>query len=260
MHASNDFQARVEEQFLVALRQQLLGLRSKVETEMSEDNYHLELQRLSEDLVYPKFHLDTPEYVLIRLMGRISVSIGRRLGELYDKTPRLVAAARFGLSPDEVAPSLGGLKLDVGIRFANLAEADVNHVRSTARQHLRCDGEFDGIGIEIRFIFNPNDSSRLRKDVDMCNHLREERLLPVYLVFSTLSPRDEAIARLERAGWQFLIGEEANAFTEALFGVDITRILERPRVRQEIQEEVHQILSGVFDSFAFRAVSERHGL
>src|SRR5690606_12444668 len=88
-----------------------------------------------------------------------------------------------------------------------------------------------GIGIEIRYNFNPNDSARLRKDVAMAENLAFNGLLPIYLVFSGISPRDEAIARLKRAGWSFLIGKPAVQFAKDLLGLDLATILEKPDVQ-----------------------------
>lgn len=50
----------------------------------------------------------------------MSVSVGRRLDEIYDKIPRFVAAARFDLSPEQVAEKFHDLELDIGLRFALL--------------------------------------------------------------------------------------------------------------------------------------------
>lgn len=112
-----------------------------------------------------------------------------------------------------------------------------------------------GVGIEIRYNFNPNDSARLRKDVDMARYVQEQGLYPVYLIYSAISPRDDAIGRLTRAGWTFLQGEQATSFTNELFGADFLGIMERPEVRDRIHEEVRQMMRGIFESYAFKQVA-----
>ena len=187
-------------------------------------------------------------------MGRVSISVGRRLGEIYDKIPRLLAAARFSLAPEEVAPKINGLELDTGLLFDRLDGDDVQHVSSTVIKHIGALEIGNGIGVEVRYNFNPNDSARLRKDVAMAEGLQQEGLLPIYLVFSAISPRDEAIARLTRAGWRFLVGEKALKFSHDLYGVDLTAILRERVIKHEIEREVSAIMDTLFGSHAFTAV------
>jgi len=79
--ADNDV---VRDRFLKELRHHLDGLREKVESDFSLASFQHELSRFRGDPVYSRFTFDRPEYVLIRFMGRVSISIGRRLGEIYD--------------------------------------------------------------------------------------------------------------------------------------------------------------------------------
>ncbi len=188
----------------------------------------------------------------------MSISIGRRLGEIYDKIPRFVAAARFNLNPQQVAPTLGNLELDIALKFSDLSPEDVKYVKGIVEQFLKVDTLSNGVGIEIRYNFNPNDSARLRKDEAMANYVAAENLMPVYLIFSSISPRQEAISRLERAGWTFLIGETAIKFTQALLGMDLGSILDEPTVKEEVQKEVQAILKSMVMSHAFKKVIERH--
>lgn len=210
--------------------------------------------QLQADGIYRAFALDCPEYVLVRLMGRVSISIGRRLGEIYDKVPRLVAAARFNLSQTQVAPKLGGLELDIGLVSTDLAIEDFAHVQAVTKAHVSWDHQYAGVGIEIRYNFNPNDSARLRKDVQMAGYVANAGLLPIYVVFSTLSPRDEAIARLKRAGWNFLIGEDAETYLSDLFGLDVRNVLEDVEVRAEIKKNMGAIMQTMVQSYAFQQV------
>lgn len=182
-----DSNNNVEERFLAILRANLAGLRAKIAADFSEENFLRELNNLRGDPVYSSFAFDSPEYVLIRLMGRVSISVGRRLGEIYDKLPRIVAAARYGLSADQVAPLLEKLELDVALNFSYLSVTDMDEVKRIVNTYLPNSTLNAGVGIEIRYNFNPNDSSRLRKDVDMAQYVSNEGLLPIYLVWSTPS-------------------------------------------------------------------------
>ena len=174
----------IENRFLEELSHHMEGLKIKVNHELCEENYWNELSALQGDRVYSQFGLARPEYVLIRFMGRISVSIGRRLGEIYDKIPRFVASARFGIDIKEISPKLNGLELDMGLQFQDISMEDVNEVRGVTSRYVTLPPNTEGIGIEIRYNFNPNDSARLRKDEEMGEYVLDQRLVPIYLVFS----------------------------------------------------------------------------
>lgn len=246
---------------LNTLRKQLKGLCRKVFDDFGQESYELELQDLKKDSVYPKFSFDRPEYVLIRLMGRLSISVGRRLGEIYDKIPRILASSHYNLDPSDVAPKLDGLELDVGLRFSLISEEQQKLIKETVKLYTQTSvDEQKGVGIEIRYNFNPNDSSRLRKDVKMAELLKNEGLVPIYLVFSSISPREDAIARLTRAGWYFLIGENAIAFLKDILGEDFLNLLENPDIKNEIVKEIDQIMKSLVNSYAFREVLREHDL
>jgi hypothetical protein len=244
----------VEAKFLAALRRHLAGWRAKVAADFSTESYLHELQSLRSDSLYPKFSFDRPEYVLVRLMGRMSISIGRRLGEIYDKIPRFVAGARFNLAPESVAPKMQNLELDIGLRLSQVGADDAQHIAAIIQKFTAKPNPGQGVGIEIRYNFNPNDSARLRKDCDMAAYLVAAGLVPIYLVFSGISPRAEAIARLTRAGWFFLVGPQAAEFSYELFGMNLGDILDQPKIRDEIDKEVSALFDDIFSSPAYREV------
>ncbi|MGP5225948.1 hypothetical protein [Psychrobacter aquimaris] len=241
----------LEAAIIAELRHHLAGWRAKISNDFSKENYDRELELLVSDPLYPKFGLDTPDYVNIRFMGRVSISIGRRLGEIYDKIPRRLAIEKYGLTAQQVSPKLGNLELDVGLRFSELSVADAAFVSNICIRYLNEIIQADGIGIEIRYNFNPNDSSRLRKDEDMANRLISANLRPVYLVFSSISPRQEAISRLERAGWKFLVGQKALDFATEIFGLDLAGIWDRPAIKAEIKREMDGMMSDIKSSHSF---------
>ncbi len=241
----------LESAIIAELRHHLTGWRRKIRSEFEENNFNKELLALKSDPLYPKFNFDTPDYVNIRFFGRVSISIGRRLGEIYDKIPRRLAMERYGISSKQVAPKLGGLQLDISLRFSEVSREDAAYISSVCKKHIKEDIKSDGIGIEIRYNFNPNDSSRLRKDVSMAEKLIDANLRPVYLVFSSISPRQEAISRLERAGWCFLIGQNAIDFSTELLGLDLGSIWDRPAVKNEIKREVDGMMNDIKTSHAF---------
>ncbi len=256
---SKDYESSVEARFLAAIRHHLAGWKTKVATDFSAQGYSKEIQDLAGDSLYPKFALDCPEYALVRLMGRMSVSIGRRLGEIYDKIPRFVAAAKFNIPEDAVAPMIKNLELDIGLRFSQVSEADAEHIKKVIQRFTGQAATGDGVGVEIRYNFNPNDSARLRKDCDMVRYLKSKRLFPVYLIFSSISPRDEAIARLKRAGWAFVIGAKASEFSSELFEIDLRDILDQERIKKEISREVAEMFDDLFSSPAFTKVLKLRG-
>lgn len=246
----------VERRFLDAIKHHLAGWETKIRQDFSLGNYERELTKLQNDPVYSRFALDCPEYVLVRLIGRMSISVGRRLGEIYDKLPRFVASARFNVTPNQVAEKFGGLELDIGLRLIQLSEEDGAHIQTVLSRFGSTASGVDGVGIEIRYNFNPNDSARLRKDVAMVEHLQADNLLPVYLVYSAISPRYDAISRLTRAGWNFLQGEEASKFTTELFTVNFLSLMDKPEVREEIHEQVKGIMRSIFNSAAYAAMAK----
>lgn len=247
----------IREQFWHELEHHLSGWLEKVSEDFSQEAFERELQDLKRDPVYASFGFATAEYVLIRLMGRISISIGRRLGEVYDKIPRLITQARFGLSDEQVAPKIADkLELDVCIPKHSLSKGDAAHVAVVAREFLRSKTLQNGLGIEIRYNFNPNDSARLRKDVEMAQLLKHSGLTPIYLIFSTISPRDEAIARLKRAGWTFLVGDEASGFMRSLIGMDFQSILKE--VRGELDTKVAKIMEQIYTSPAMTKTLQQY--
>lgn len=244
-------EADLEAAIIAELRHHLAGWREKIKNDFSKTNYENELNALKNDPLYPKFNLDTPDYANIRFMGRVSISIGRRLGEIYDKIPRRLAIEKYGITKEQVAPKFGGLELDVGLRFSELQEEAAKFVSNVCRKHINENIETEGIGIEIRYNFNPNDSSRLRKDCDMANKLIDAKLRPIYLIFSAISPRDEAISRLERAGWKFLVGQNALDFATELLGMDLAEIWDRPAIKAEIKKEIDGMMSDIKTSHSF---------
>jgi hypothetical protein len=242
-----------EQRFLSALNHHLEGLKAKVERDFSESAYLKELNALRGDPVYERFGFDCGEYVLVRLIGRMSISVGRRLGEIYDKVPRFVAAARFNITADQVAEVFDGLELDISLRYSLLSPSDRAHITQLISPYTR--EKVAGVGIEIRYNFNPNDSSRLRKDVDVVSKLKAQNLFPVYLTFSSISPRDEAIARLKRAGWIFLQGEEALSFANNLFGVNIMSVLDKPEISKQVKAKTTAIMQSIFTSPAVKQLA-----
>jgi hypothetical protein len=215
------------------------------------------LASLQGDVLYRSFGFAIPEYVLIRLMGRMSISIGRRIGEIYDKVQRFVVARRLGLTDDQATGEYGpsNLRLDIRIPLNLLSAPNKKHVLAVTRRHIPALTVTGGLAIEVRYNFNPNDSARLRKDASFPPLLTVEGLSPIYLVFSGISPREEAMERLRRAGWTFVIGAEASQYMTQLTGIDLQGILNEPAVRQEVDREVASFMSAIYDSPAFCAVA-----
>jgi len=241
-----------EQRFLDALERHLQGWADKIARDFSLANLKAEVAALQGDKVYHNLGFDTPEYALVRLVGRMSISVGRRLGDIYDKVPRFVAAARFGLQPSQIAEMFDGLELDISLRGELLKAGDRKHISKMISSISR--EQCSGLGIEIRYNFNPNDSSRLRKDVDVAGRLKTAGLLPVYLIFSSISPRDDAIARLTRGGWHFFQGQAALSFLNDLLGVDINSVLADPVIAERTREKTNELMQSIFNSDAFRSL------
>ena len=243
--------------FLEELRHHLEGWKEKVDVDFAKENFDKELNGLSVDPVYAKFHLATPDYVFIRLMGRMSVSIGRRLGEIYDKIPRFAAQGRYNLRRDQVVTKLGGLEIDIRLLFSDLKGDDRHHIYEVSSRHLKIDPTvYSGLGIEVRYNFNPNDSSRLRKDKQLAGLMMEQNLYPVCLVFADNSPRlEDAVISLERSGWNFLIAGPALDFMADVVGFDISKALDDAKVSAEIKKETEQFMKKIWGSFAAKQLT-----
>jgi hypothetical protein len=248
----------IEDKFITELKHHLDGLKKKVEGDFNREAFEKELLSLKSDPIYPAFSLATDEYTLIRLMGRISVSIGRRLGEIYDKIPRLIAKISFDIPAERCTPKMGDkLELDICIPFDVLTEEMRKHVISTTVPYAKKISK-NGLGIEIRYNFNPNDSARLRKDVDMVNYLKEDDITPIYLIFSSISPRDEAIARLKRAGWIFIVGDDAVKYAHKLFMLDMAGILNKETVRSEVEKKINNTMKSLYTSYGVKKVFKKY--
>ena len=247
-----------KDRLIEAVRFHLVGLKDKILSDFSQESFEKELERLKSDSVYPKFSFDRPEYVLIRFMGRVSISIGRRLGEICDKVPRILAGIKYDLESSEIAPVFDGLELDIGLRENLLKKKDFEEIKDVCNRFFSKEIVGSGIGIEIRYNFNPNDSARLRKDVNMAGLLKKEGMLPIYLVFSSISPRDDAIARLKREGWLFLVGDDALRFIKQIVGLDISEIFDDHDLKNEIVKTVDEIMKAMVFSYAFKKVISEH--
>ena len=92
----------------------------------------------------------------------------------------------------------------------------------------------------------------------MAELLIEQNMVPLYLIFSTISPREEAIARLTRAGWTFLVGHLAADFMHELIGMDIQTILTAKDVREEVALEMARIMRTMYESYAVRHTLSRY--
>jgi hypothetical protein len=92
----------------------------------------------------------------------------------------------------------------------------------------------------------------------MVDYLRKDGLLPVYLIFSAISPRDDAITKLEKAGWNFLIGDTAIFFGKNLLGLDLAKILDQPNIKSEVKNEINDIMKTIFSSYAFEVITEKY--
>jgi len=248
----------IEKKLIEQINRHLDGLKSKIVNDFSKNSFEEEIEKLKSDIVYSCFSLSNDKYALIRLMGRVSVSIGRRLGEIYDKIPRLIAQIVFDIPEEEIAPKIGNrLELDICLPFDSISKANKTFISKTLKNY-KIKEKINGVGIEIRYNFNPNDSARLRKDVDMVNLLLENKLSPIYIIFSSISPRVDAISRLERAGWQFLIGEQAFNFSNSLFGIDIIDILNKEKIKKEINENINAIMDSLYQSYAFQTIKNNY--
>ena len=124
---------------------------------MSANAYAQEFASLRGDLLYSNFGFAIPEYVLIRRMGRMSISIGRRLGEIYDKVQRFVVARRLGLSDEQATGEYGpnDLRLDIRVPIDLLNADDEEQVRPVTERHLPDLDLTGGLAIEVRYNFNP---------------------------------------------------------------------------------------------------------
>jgi hypothetical protein len=258
MSESSELEAAARSSFLKELRHHLSGWAAKIEEDFSERSYERELSELDGDLVYKSFGFATPEYVLVRLMGRVSISIGRRLGEIYDKVLRELLQTKYNLLPEEVSPILSGLRLDLCIKLEDISSENQARVARLVAEYLPGTDLQSGLGMEVRYNFNPNDSARLRKDVAMAEYVRDEGLLPVYLVFASISPRAEAIARLRRAGWNFIIGEPSIQFINELTGINILAILNEPEIRKEVDDSLARLMKAVLSSHVYQEALRRN--
>jgi hypothetical protein len=242
----------IERNLIQTIRRHFEELHEKIVSEFSDLKFDKELGDLRDDPVYSLWNFDREEYVLVRKIGRISISIGRRLGDIYDKLVREAIKSRFNLTQEQVAPKFGTtnlIELDARIAFNQINDVEKTRIQSIISSYCEKFDEIDGLGIEVRYNFNPNDSARLRKDVAMCELLEDNNLFPIFLIFSTSSPRQDAIGRLTRTGWLFFIGDESYNFLKEITKFDFKRFLIRDDIKQIIVEESDRIFKSLKDKY-----------
>jgi len=79
-----------------------------------------------------------------------------------------------------------------------------------------------------------------------------------YLIFSSISPRQDAISRLERAGWNFIIGEDARQFSTDLYNIDLSQILQKEAIYNSIKNKMDEIMRSLYLSHAYLEAGKKY--
>lgn len=199
----------------------------------------------AEDPLFSRFNLDTREFVLAKSGGGLVTSIHRKVGDLIERNVQRIFAETYDLDDvtydasivvdgEEKVRELDALLLldeadgEMRQRLQRVIDEDAHRAEgdNASLDEFAGDGgrEWRGMGFEIRHCYQSADSKRAQADVAMANHLRNDDVLPVMLIFCEDSNR----AVVSRYRNHMYVSEGRNSFdlVERLTGFDYADFLD----------------------------------
>ena len=208
-----------------------------------------EIQKFKQDLVFSIFGLDDERFISARVAGGFVQSVTRRLGTLFERYVKEIVKAQLNLSEEDIKYSarIGGHIRDLEITiFLNKLEpkdrARIERIILKEAQNALPTKRYIGLGFEVRYAYTIGDSKRIQADEDMAIHLKNNDILPIMLVFSTVNLASP-LAHLSRY-WIIKTGDETFNFLKQLTEFDLKEFL--LQYKDEIRKEVGKVLNEVF--------------
>lgn len=221
-------------------------------------------QRLeyAEDPLFSRFNLDTQEFVLAKSGGGLVTSIHRKVGDLIEINVQQIFRETYDLDEvtydakivvdgEEKVRELDGLLLldeaegEMRDRLDQVINEDAHRAEgdNTSLDEFVGEGgkEWRGMGFEIRHCYQSADSKRAQADIAMANHLRNNDILPVMLIFC----EDSNQAVISRYRNSMYVSEGNNSFdlVERLTGFDYAGFLD------EREDMIDGKMDEVFEMF-----------
>jgi len=208
-----------------------------------------EVQKFKQDLVFSIFGLDDERFISARVAGGFVQSVTRRLGTLFEKYVKEIVKAQLNLSEEDIKYSakIGHhiRDLEIMISLNKLEPKDrarIQRIILKEAQSTLPTKRYIGVGLEVRYAYTIGDSKRIQADEDMAVHLKNNDILPIMLVFSTVN-LSGPLAYLSRY-WIIKIGDDAFDFLKQLTEFDLKEFL--LQYKDEIRKRVGKILNEVF--------------
>lgn len=242
--------------------------RMKTDEDVTEDLAYLKIEN---DLLADVFLLNAPSIVQMKLGGRITTSIHRKVGDACEKATRAIIGIVYSIKPERlvaermVTIDLGDgrteqvtRKIDVLLKAENLDAIKKQKllaiipqfsteflsnvgVRETYRGYDLSKAYFTGVGIEVRHAYQSADSKRVQGDKSLAELFIKERLLPVMLIYSGLV--NWSVINAYKRYWLVKVGNNAFDFIKDTTGIDFGGIL------RSLKPDVHHFIKGRLSEF-----------
>lgn len=205
-------------------------------------NVERQRKEYAADPLFHRFNLDSRKLVLAKVRAGLVTSIHRKVGDLIEKHVQQVFRERMGLEAVTYDAEIvvdGESKtreLDARLLLDEVADGppterlqrvldDVEFGENKRLSEFTDDGvEWRGMGFEIRHCYQSADSKRSQADIAMAQHLKNEDVVPVMLIFCGDS--NESVTTRYRNHMVVTEGEDSFELVEQLTGFDYAGFLD----------------------------------
>ncbi|HME50642.1 MAG TPA: hypothetical protein VKM55_00355 [Candidatus Lokiarchaeia archaeon] len=251
---------------------------SKIETNLNDEYLRVMKDRIKNDISFSYLGFEASQWAIIRAFTSINISKGRTLGFFFEKTVRkCIVHALLGSNItenitkakdkelkgvysketrkpfDKSKPGTrkrgGTYGIDCEIIFDNIENEKIqSRMRKVIKNLSNTNIDYRGVAIEIKYTFMPNDHSRIEKDADFGEILKENNMFPIYLVLSEDDVRkNDAITRLKQSGWNFLMGADSLDFIHKFTMIDLINELFLDGEIKETIDELRKKSQEIFE-------------
>lgn len=218
-------------------------------------------EEYGEDPLFSRFNLDTQEFVLAKSGGGLVTSIHRKVGDLVEETVQEIFRERMGV--DEITYDAeivvdGETKVRELDALLPLDIVDDGEPARRLQQVIDEDGDglsankslsdftdedtsWRGMGFEIRHCYQSADSKRSQADIAMAEHLKNNNIMPVMLIFCEDS--NQSVISRYRNHMFVYEGTDSFELVERLTGFDYAGFLD------EHEGQIDGKMDDVFEMF-----------
>lgn len=233
-------------------------LESTLDTAQSKENIDIETlsDKLEDDPMMSAFNLDHPDIIFVKLASGATTSAHKIIGHLFEDWVEELIEYQFRLTGDDIDYSEvvengneAPRNPDPVVLFDLIDDTESDRLLDLAQSHdssmrsFRDDqSNWRGIGLELKNCLQSNDSTRKSGIKDTGDHLSDNNILPVMLVFCSSSNSD--VINSYQDHWKVLEGEEAFEFLNEMTGHDLLWF-----IRNE-QESIDEYMDGVVSALS----------